>query len=437
QIYAGSILANASRAEYPDEWRVLSELAHDINEDLVHLPILGKRNNGQPGWFGTYSTYEVHLLGVERKGNETMDEESLLAIGPDETHSGRSSPDLNSLRRTVLETLPNQLPPENHVVNATDTVKSYPDWAEQLMAMQKSMVEEIKRLKRHIESEIPIVPKLPMSMEVDGDGMVACQEHLGNDRVPKAAKMGSTPAQDRLERQISERGGASGSSKTIQWGAKHVHSIKFPKLDIKLEQNGEVAFNLWYRTIIDAIESQDCAFLLTGEDMPESYNDNERDKRLAAKKLKLFLMSHLDLHYQGMHKTLIRSCDVKCLENVVYGDKIKDFPKPLAEMLEICTEEDSSESGFPDEKSKDASTDRLLYIEPNSFKEAMNCPERDLWEDSIRDELSSLESNGTWEFLPKSELPSGTKVIKARWVYKRKLEANGTHRYKNTMTSIY
>ncbi|CAB0009920.1 unnamed protein product, partial [Nesidiocoris tenuis] len=127
------------------------------------------------------------------------------------------------------------------------------------------------------------------------------------------------------------------------------------------------------------------------------------------------------------HKTLIRSCDVKCLENVVYGDKIKDFPKPLAEMLEICTEEDSSERGFPDEKSKDASTDRLLYIEPNSFKEAMNCPERDLWEDSIRDELSSLESNGTWEFLPKSELPSGTKVIKARWVYKRKLEANGTH----------
>ncbi|CAB0005226.1 unnamed protein product [Nesidiocoris tenuis] len=126
------------------------------------------------------------------------------------------------------------------------------------------------------------------------------KEHLGNDRVPKAAKMGSTPAQDRLERQISERGGASGSSKTIQWGAKHVHSIKFPKLDIKLEQNGEVAFNLWYRTIIDAIESQDCAFLLTGEDMPESYNDNERDKRLAAKKLKLFLMSHLDLHYQGM-----------------------------------------------------------------------------------------------------------------------------------------
>ncbi|CAB0001610.1 unnamed protein product, partial [Nesidiocoris tenuis] len=229
-----------------------------------------------------------------------MDEESLLAIGPDETHSGRSSPDLNSLRRTVLETLPNQLPLENHVVNATDTVKSYPDWAEQLMAMQKSMVEEIKRLKRHIESEIPIVPKLPMSMEVDGDGMVACQELLGNDRVPKAAKMVSTPAQDRLERQISERGGASGSSKTIQWGAKHVHSIKFPKLDIKLEQNGEVAFNLWYRTIIDAIESQDCAFLLTGEDMPESYNDNERDKRLAAKKLKLFLMSHLDLHYQGM-----------------------------------------------------------------------------------------------------------------------------------------
>ncbi|CAB0006877.1 unnamed protein product [Nesidiocoris tenuis] len=122
-------------------------------------------------------------------------------------------------------------------------------------------------------------------------------------------------------------------------------------------------------------------------------------------------------------------------ENVVYGDKIKDFPKPLAEMLEICTEEDSSESGFPDEKSKDASTDRLLYIEPNSFKEAMNCPERDLWEDSIRDELSSLESNGTWEFLPKSELPSGTKVIKARWVYKRKLEANGTHRYKSRLVA--
>uniref|UniRef100_A0A0A9WBY3 Retrovirus-related Pol polyprotein from transposon TNT 1-94 n=1 Tax=Lygus hesperus TaxID=30085 RepID=A0A0A9WBY3_LYGHE len=55
--------------------------------------------------------------------------------------------------------------------------------------------------------------------------------------------------------------------------------------------------------------------------------------------------------------------------------------------------------------------------------------------DSIRDELNSLESNGTWQYVPKSELDSGTKIIKARWVHKRKLEPDGNYRYKSRLVA--
>lgn len=63
----------------------------------------------------------------------------------------------------------------------------------------------------------------------------------------------------------------------------------------------------------------------------------------------------------------------------------------------------------------------------------MSSPDRDLWEQAIRDEFESLEEMGTWELVPKSSLPPYTKIIKSRWVHKRKVEPDGSFKYKSRL----
>lgn len=48
--------------------------------------------------------------------------------------------------------------------------------------------------------------------------------------------------------------------------------------------------------------------------------------------------------FSEQHKTLVSSCDVKCIESVVCGDQIKDYPKPLADILEIDQKLDQTKS---------------------------------------------------------------------------------------------
>uniref|UniRef100_A0A146M201 CCHC-type domain-containing protein n=1 Tax=Lygus hesperus TaxID=30085 RepID=A0A146M201_LYGHE len=248
-----------------------------------------------------------------------MDEERLLES---EGEGFESDEDLGQLRQSALESLPTVI----SVPGSVSGEVTYPDWAEQMMQMQKVLVEEIVKLKKHIAAEQIESPKLPDGMEVDDCGVVPAQkEPIGSDSVPGTSATGQalaltgssrhdmgkdsvlrsavasrTPAQDRLKKILGDRDSEFNLPKHVHWRATHVDSIKFPKLDIKLLHNGEVAFNLWHRTIMDAIDAQDCAFLINGEDPPESYVNNDRDKRLATKKVKLFIMSHLDLHYQGI-----------------------------------------------------------------------------------------------------------------------------------------
>ena len=58
--------------------------------------------------------------------------------------------------------------------------------------------------------------------------------------------------------------------------------------------------------------------------------------------------------------------------------------------------------------------------EPRSFHEAVKDAR---WRDAMQHELHAFESNDTWALAP---LPSGTKALGCKWIYKIKYLANGS-----------
>jgi hypothetical protein len=64
-----------------------------------------------------------------------------------------------------------------------------------------------------------------------------------------------------------------------------------------------------------------------------------------------------------------------------------------------------------------------LPPEPRTFKAAMRSDEASEWKGACDDEYDSLLSNQTWRLTP---LPVGRRAISSRWVFKRKLAANGS-----------
>lgn len=138
--------------------------------------------------------------------------------------------------------------------------------------------------------------------------------------------------------------------------------------------------------------------------------------------------------FSEQHKTLVNSPDAKFIESIVYGDRIKDYPKALSEILEIGENSNLSESNNNESSGVAVlQTENQTYIEPTSYIEAMSSPQSDLWEEAIRNELESLEEMGTWELVPKNSLPPHTKIIMSRWVHKRKVDTDGSHKYKSRL----
>src|SRR3954447_19937632 len=57
----------------------------------------------------------------------------------------------------------------------------------------------------------------------------------------------------------------------------------------------------------------------------------------------------------------------------------------------------------------------------------MESPERGHWQYAIDKELFSLAKNNTWSL---TRLPPGRRAIASKWVFKKKINANGTICYK-------
>jgi len=166
------------------------------------------------------------------------------------------------------------------------------------------------------------------------------------------------------------------------------------------------------------------------------YVDPSSKTKFAPNAKKGYLLECSDTGYvifSEQHKTLVNSCDVKCIETIVYGDRIQDYPRPLAEILDMGDTLDQIDTSEKSENVVALQKGQSEVPEPSSYKEAMNSSEKDFWEGAIREELDSLIDMNTWELVPKSSLPSHTKIVKSRWVHKRKQEPDGSIRYKSRL----
>ncbi|KAK9942775.1 hypothetical protein M0R45_008423 [Rubus argutus] len=65
----------------------------------------------------------------------------------------------------------------------------------------------------------------------------------------------------------------------------------------------------------------------------------------------------------------------------------------------------------------------LLENEPQSYKEAMSSPEAPYWKEAINAEVDSILQNHTWELV---DLPPGNKPLGYKWIFKRKMKADGS-----------
>ena len=58
--------------------------------------------------------------------------------------------------------------------------------------------------------------------------------------------------------------------------------------------------------------------------------------------------------------------------------------------------------------------------QPGSFKQAMNSPDKHLWQASTDKEVTSCEEKEVWEHVKISSLPRGSNIIRCNWVFKIK-----------------
>ena len=66
--------------------------------------------------------------------------------------------------------------------------------------------------------------------------------------------------------------------------------------------------------------------------------------------------------------------------------------------------------------------------DPETFLQAMNCDNSNLWFNAMKEEMSSMASNAVWDLV---ELPDGKKAIGCKWVFKTKKDSLGNiERYK-------
>ncbi|KAK3035210.1 hypothetical protein RJ639_034598 [Escallonia herrerae] len=65
----------------------------------------------------------------------------------------------------------------------------------------------------------------------------------------------------------------------------------------------------------------------------------------------------------------------------------------------------------------------LLENEPRTYSEAMSSPEAPHWKEAVNNEIESIMQNHTWELV---DLPPGNKPLGRKWIFKRKMKADGT-----------
>ncbi|KAL0449202.1 UNVERIFIED_CONTAM: Retrovirus-related Pol polyprotein from transposon TNT 1-94 [Sesamum latifolium] len=75
---------------------------------------------------------------------------------------------------------------------------------------------------------------------------------------------------------------------------------------------------------------------------------------------------------------------------------------------------------------KDFGSDIVTYNiedDPVTFKDAMASSKANQWKETVKSEIGSIVSNGTWVLV---DLPPGCTTIGCKWIFKKKLKPDGT-----------
>ncbi|KAK1694102.1 hypothetical protein QYE76_010799 [Lolium multiflorum] len=112
---------------------------------------------------------------------------------------------------------------------------------------------------------------------------------------------------------------------------------------------------------------------------------------------------------------------------------------PIHETPMESDEESDDESSDSDKDDNEAPTrskrqrtaksfgnDFIVYLvddTPTTISEALASPDADYWKEAVQSEMDSILANGTWEL---TERPYGCKPVGCKWVFKKKLRADGT-----------
>ena len=69
-----------------------------------------------------------------------------------------------------------------------------------------------------------------------------------------------------------------------------------------------------------------------------------------------------------------------------------------------------------------------IGLDPVTYREVVTSPDSDMWQMAIQQEHDALMKRKTWVLVP---LPAGRKTVRCKWVFKKKMHADGTvARYK-------
>ena len=126
-------------------------------------------------------------------------------------------------------------------------------------------------------------------------------------------------------------------------------------------------------------------------------------------------------------------------DGILVDQVVQEFPRTFEQRVEPHTSQEDSDttlrrstrprrSAIPD--------DYVVYLQesdfnvgaendPESFSQAMNCKESELWYDAMKEEMNSIKSNEVWDLV---ELPNGAKAIGCKWVFKTKKDSFTTLR---------
>ena len=143
-----------------------------------------------------------------------------------------------------------------------------------------------------------------------------------------------------------------------------------------------------------------------------------------------FLVYKSEVH--DIHvNTILESIDAEFFEDV--------FPykeSPMSAMYKRTRDEQSTpkvqeqhtepRKGSRIKKPKNFGPDFISFMtigEPQTYKEAITSPETLSWKEAINSEVESILQNHTWELV---DLPPGSKPIGCKWIFKRKLKADGS-----------